>query len=537
LEVNILVHVIGNPWRRYPDSYAWQEVKYSLDEDIECRERSLRTEEGVRARTTIPILYKCIKPEHVILIVQDTILASQPRGESYSCVIETVESQIRRFLEDVSGDLYSEIRDKTRIIVAPGVGRFVNKTTINGGEVDVHINMCGNLQDFYSYVLLRMAYNLLEVVRRSSGGGGDITLKVHLDLTHGINYMPTLTYKALLDVIPIIATYANEERAGIGEGGDPRLRVYLATYNSEPVIPLVRGEHEYVIHVVEKLIVRSNGNLGLTPTFEAPQDAKLLAPSRRCVERLNLNVEEVSKEVNQVSKDILGKLESNPSSLSAFAGSLVNGLPLLLLKTMPKTSLSYYVENLLEAYVNSINVRLTPSTNSITLEVSRKARLTRASIAIAKLLLARDLIKLRYELEYSDDNGISLSDLQKLASIAFGWNERLRLVIANDIRTIENRVKGCSSGVACEKLQGGEWVMLKEIFEESREGVEECREDFLRESNEQRNFIQHSGLHRCLVEVRMQDNRIMVRYNSELYKKQENLLHSIASKGLVGVKI
>jgi len=122
LEVNILVHVIGNPWRRYPDSYAWQEVKYSLDEDIECRERSLRAEEGVRARTTIPILYKCIKPEHVILIVQDTILASQPRGESYSCVIETVESQIRRFLEDVSGDLYSEIRDKTRIIVAPGVG-------------------------------------------------------------------------------------------------------------------------------------------------------------------------------------------------------------------------------------------------------------------------------------------------------------------------------------------------------------------------------------------------------------------------------
>lgn len=55
-------------------------------------------------------------------------------------------------------------------------------------------------------------------------------MKVHLDLSHGINYMPALTLKALLDIIPVIAAYIDK---GNSSNNSQDIRVTLITYNSQ----------------------------------------------------------------------------------------------------------------------------------------------------------------------------------------------------------------------------------------------------------------------------------------------------------------
>ncbi len=520
LELRLLTYVIGNPWSKYPKEYAWREVRYRLDDAVRCRSENI---DSRMARTTLPILYKCIKPEILIFVIQDTILA-QPIDGSYGDVVRAIESQLHKFLEQIDGNLYHEIKDKMRVIVAPGVGRFINTASANSGDVRFEINICGSLQEFYSYVFLRLASIMLEAVKAKVGSGGLNTLEVHLDLTHGINYMPTLTYKALIDIIPVIAAYI---------GGDERgreVKVNFITYNSEPVISGVSEEHEFTVHIVENLKVREGGNFGLIPSFEAPW-GRLFKSNDRCIRE---NVGEVGKSIAEASDNIANNMGLNVELLSAYAGSLVNGLPLLLLKTIPEVELKDYVGNVVEAYYDMIKVNTSRQEcrkARITVNISRKAQLTRTSIAIAKLLLARDLIRLRYEVKYDEEKGVSLEDLKRLVKIAFNWNERLRVVVSRDIYEVEEESK---------KLPRGEWIPwggYESRVKQGEGGLSEkagdCMDKF--DDREQRNFIQHSGLHRCLVEVKVEEGRVTLRYSPERYGRFSKDIHFTASKGLVRV--
>jgi hypothetical protein len=59
---------------------------------------------------------------------------------------------------------------------------------------------------------------------------------------------------------------------------------------------------------------------------------------------------------------------------------------------------------------------------------------------------------------------------------------------------------------------------------------EECREEFNALDRFERNFLQHSGLHRCLTEIRINDMRI--RYSKALSEDLLKKVYEIATKGL-----
>jgi CRISPR-associated protein Csx1 len=264
--VDILISVIGSPWQEYPKTFRWRMARYEFSDDIECVDGK---PDYVKSRTTLAALHECLKPQYVIVVAQDTILVKNPeelRGDySYDDVIRDVENIVEEFLKKADmevgrgggerkGNIYGEIGSKLSMIVAPGSGRFRNLMSVGAEKVTLNLEVCGSLEDYYSYLLLSLASHMLAIVERE---GPLSQLKVHLDISHGINYMPALTYKALTDLLPVIAAYI----------GGRDVIVKLSTYNSEPV--LEDGDTS-VIHRVEELRVREGGNFGLIPSYEIP---------------------------------------------------------------------------------------------------------------------------------------------------------------------------------------------------------------------------------------------------------------------------
>jgi CRISPR-associated protein Csx1 len=553
--VDILISVIGSPWHVYPDpdKMRWYEAEYKFSDDVECVDGK---PDYVRSRTTLAALHECLKPQYVIVVAQDTILVKNP-GElrsdySYDDVIKDVENIVEEFLkkadmevgrggEKRKGNIYDEVGSKLSIIVAPGSGRFRNLMSVGAEEVTVNLEVCGSLEDYYSYLLLSLASHMLAIIERE---GPLSQLKVHLDLSHGINYMPALTYKAVTDLLPVIAAYI-----GGGEEGKGRdVVVKLSTYNSEPV--LKKGDTS-LIHRVEELKVREGGNFGLAPSYEVPSQRKprskprLLTLNRYCAENAGLDkVEELGRRIESISGELVDRLNLDGGRLSAFAGSLANGLPLLLLETMPTTRLRDYVEQVLCEYrrnvVVNFNVR---SSNEVDVRMFRLAKLRRSTVAVAKILLASELIKSRPKLtniRYSDD-GVSLRDLNSLVDVAFSWSERLRITTSNELRNIETNYMRNR-----ERLKAGEWTRYTDIMctREPRgscepEGGEpecsKCECDMLDKANEQRNFLQHAGLHRCIVMVKAQDGDVWLKYDFDLCGELRGKVYKVACKGLVSV--
>jgi CRISPR-associated protein Csx1 len=551
--VDILISVIGSPWHVYPDpdKMRWYRAEYKFSDDVECVDGK---PDYVRSRTTLAALHECLKPQYVIVVAQDTILVKNPAelkdDYSYDDVIKDVENIVEEFLKradmEVGRDgevrrayIYDEVGSKLSIIVAPGSGRFRNLMSVGAKQVTINLDVCGSLEDYYSYLLLSLASHMLAIVERE---GPLSKLKVHLDLSHGINYMPALTYKAVTDLLPVIAAYI-----GGGEEGKERdVVVKLSTYNSEPVL---KNEDISLIHRVEELKVREGGNFGLAPSYERPSQRKprLLTLNRYCAENAGLNkVKELGRRIGSISGELADRLNLDGDRLSAFAGSLTNGLPLLLLETMPTTRLHDYVEQVLREYrrnvVVNFNVR---SSNEVDVRMLRLARLPRDTVAVAKILLASELIKSRPKLtniRYSD-HGVSLRDLNSLTRVAFSWSTRLRLTTSHELNRIENTIEQMKDQG---RLKAGEWIRYADVmythepkgsYELEGGGPErsKCECNILDRDDEQRHFLQHAGLHRCIVMVKVQDGDVWLKYDFDLCKELREKVYEVACRGLVRV--
>ncbi len=195
--------------------------------------------------TLIPLLVKayrelgCGGDVRVILIVLDTLLARcrdvlgeradyeyivdvvrgyvmHHVGEFIDECIKSVESKYR----DILLDLKSNLDRIVYVVVAPGVGVFSSKSS-------VIYRFNGLIKQFYMYVLCKVLKHVLEFKPN----------EIWLDLSHGINYMPTITYRAVVDVMEIVKLYG--------------LNTVLKLYNSDPY---PRGRVRDVVLKIHKLV-------------------------------------------------------------------------------------------------------------------------------------------------------------------------------------------------------------------------------------------------------------------------------------------
>jgi len=434
---SVLVAPWGNPWRG-PGSkeLGWKEVTYVLNG------------ERLKSRSSLPLLLNVVKPSKAFIIVLDTVADEQELTRSvklsdnpYRGLVEGVKD---RFLGFIKGDLGVDGK-LVEVIVAPGVGRFRI-----GGLQGKYSEFKGEMADFYSYVLL-------ELSRRLPLEEEDFTLC--LDLTHGINYMPTLTYRAVKELLGVMAVK--------GRGVKPEERkVRFKAYNAEP---FVKEGEELQIHVVEDSLVAPN------PCKEA------ISNNKKFLDPLNLAPQECKK----LSEEKLGLIRGalNVDELNAFLGAVANGLPLALYSFHPEVEkLEEFIDRIIKVYEGYISV----CSEENVFKVERHTSFTKDFNALVKAYATAKAVNLPRKSE------VSLEDLHEVRKKFFSKLEVFKILISRELKEVEERVKESKP----EELQG--WRSLNELLQPSKLG-EPGVENF-----DYRNFLAHSGLERNAVEVRLE---------------------------------
>ena len=429
---DILIAPWGNPSQ-------WREVKYNFENCI------------VKSKSSLPVLVDCIKPSQIVIIVLDTLAKS---GIKYDDVILSAETLCEEFIENELG-----INSKSiKIIVAPGVGLFPNGI------------FKGKMADYYAHILFKL-------IDTFSMENWLQSITIHLDLTHGMNFMPTLTYRALREISGILALTRD---------------VKLKVYNSDPY---VKESKELSINTVES-------------THVLPDPCRnTVSKSLRLLEPVNLTSEERRK----LFKDDLQECKKyiNHRELNAFLSSVVNGLPLVLSTFYPDPNDLKVCLNLVESlYKNYVHV----STTNGKLYIKRAVSYGNDFIVCTKAYLTAQVINIKRKSE------LSLRELHELRRLVFSKISKLDSTISYDLFWIIDKVV---KNNLINDLR--EWVIFAKAL-----GKDVKSPDF-------RNFLAHSGLERNILEIKYNyaknkslEESLVIRYN----QKMLDVILDYSSKGL-----
>ena len=310
----------------------------------------------------------------------------------------------------------------------PGRGKFPNS------EFD------GSLTDFYYLLFKRMACLLMD--------GFEDLEEVHLDLSHGINFMPVLTYRIIRRLLGMMALVK---------------KVKLTVYNSDPHVKGVAGS-PLRINVVEE------------STFN-PEPYSLKANKVRVLRsRTEKNLGRVIDEAFRGAN--VGKKHW------AFLGALYNGLPLALTTFFPDT-------NPLKKAIDSAEALYFRETEIIEsekgLRVLRNLEFTKHFEVMVSLWFMAELME---RMGLSRKEILEVGDIEYITNSIFGYDERFKSRILNEIR----RIKEMGDKISCE------WNLYNSIMNAEAGTIDK------------RNFIAHAGFERNAVELRKVNENIQVRY-------------------------
>jgi CRISPR-associated protein Csx1 len=371
-------------------------------------------------------------------------------------------SQVRSlYLDFVKERIGLDLCGNLKVVVAPGVGTFkVNNS---------YVRFEGSLSDFYVYVLFKL-YEAFSSI--------DDDLVIHLDLSHGVNFMPSLTLAVLERLLGSLSLAKN---------------VRLKVYNSEPYVRDVTKE--LTIHLVE--------DKSVSPRL----DPKPLATRGKCA-----LLKAFSKLESPEEREVLREASLNDeelSELNAFLSSIVNGLPLALYTFYPDSEdLKGRIERVVELWRGAIKV----------IRREGETRIVRRSLFtddFAKLVVLGLVAR---ALKLSRKEAVSLEELHEVRKRFFSrWSRRFDIMISSGLHEIENAVKDRR-----EALVDGRWVRLRAVLCEARKGVG---------GFDPRHFLAHSGLERNVTELMVEGPEIKLRYAPEELKK----VLDASSKGLAWV--
>jgi len=385
------------------DFDRWSEVKYRFGDTV-----------GV-GRSTLPLLQRVIKPDWTVIVISDTLGRD---FTSYEALKNDVLSRLDSFLETIGAGRELDV------LIAPGVGHFREGAFL------------GEAMDAYYYIL----YRLSQILPPNEN------LEVHFDITHGINYLTFLVYRALRDLLGISAI-ANDVR--------------LRAYNSDPY---VRGiSSELNINLIEDTDVYPS-----PLNRPVPGASKLLKPARdggTSGKKLGFILENAGIEK---------KIREIKPWLDSWIGSVFFGLPLAFLEEFRSPDA---LEDLLENVVSIWNSGIEVSPRKVVRGIGfREGFATLVKAAFQMKVLER----------YRAEPPFTLEDLYEISRSIFRGSTRERAV--TEIGKIEDE--------AIARMKGGEttdWIPLKEFLGFSRANVQV----------KPRNFLAHAGLEVNVTEVRI----------------------------------
>ncbi|RLG74363.1 MAG: TIGR01897 family CRISPR-associated protein [Thermoprotei archaeon] len=454
-KVKVLIASWGNPWSNFSksrlkyESLRWDEVKYVIND------------KELMSRSSLPLLYDYIEPSKVIILVPDSV--AYGHLSNYYELINKVRSMYEEFLDSTLK--FNPGKHKVDIAVTPSVGNYDNCLF----DCDI--------PDFKVYVLYYIAEVLNELISEVSNDIHETNLEIHLDLTHGVNYMPTLTYSVVNDIATILSVFSN---------------VRLMVYNSEPYS---KGVDVLRIHVVED---RSTFNW---PIYMAVNHKSLFR------KRVKLKVNE-SRFLDERIRCMLGSKLENLKSLHCIAASIQYGLPLIIYE--------FFIEDILKIGSSLINIyrdyiAVNYDSGSNKLRVFRRLGLTNDAYNLLKMwFTALMLNHLSPYIKIKVIKDVDIELLKLTTKGIFRKNTLLVSKISRDLHEIESNVKKLGRHVHS-------WIPYETLVE--RPG-----------KVDRRNFVAHSGLLSRHIEVKPNEtcNNIYIRHvdsaKNELIKLCEDSL-------------
>ncbi|MEM4603235.1 MAG: CRISPR-associated CARF protein Csx1 [Desulfurococcaceae archaeon] len=425
---SVLISTLGDP-------SAWNPVEYIYDKS------------SFKSIFTIPLFnYITPKPDTIILIVLDTII--DEKISSYGDLIEKVCSKYKDLISKETGLSC----DRVKIIVAPGVGRFQPKNK------DLFFNFIGKLSDFYAYIMFEISKLLAE---------SEMEVTIHLDITHGINFMPSLTLLATKKISSVLALTRNNVR--------------LKVYNAEPYRKSVTERLN--IHLVED-----------SPVF-IEYDLMPLGAKGKCV-LLKGNVVSYEGDLRTLTSNC----DKMRNKLNAFLSSIFNGLPLAVYTFYPDVAeLENTINKIVEIWRENIKVTL----NEKEVYVKRNLSFSEDFVKLTQIWLITKTLNLSRRTE------VSYNELDSLRENFFSkFSEKIDSMISRDLYRVERNVK--EKGEKCK-----DWVKLRTIYGESKDFTE-------------RDFLAHSGLEMNVTEVKYDGQSIMLRYaEDEMKNVIKGCLHGL----------
>jgi len=408
------------PWG---DPKGWDEILYSF----KGRDKN--------SRTSLKILVDTIQPDKLFIIGLDTLI--EEKVFSYVEVVEKAKNKLSTYCKDF------EIKS-SEIIIAPGVGEFS------------HNIFKGNALDYYYYITAKLIEKFLEHY--------DEEFEVHLDLTHGINFMPVLTYRSVKEILEILSIFT---------------KVNFIVYNADPYIKNITKSLS--INIIEE------GKIFSRAFNSGTHDHKILTPRDL--------IEEERRKLYEDELKILRNI--NMKEISAFLGSIYNGLPLALFSFFPDLKiLNNIIPIILDIYRRYIKIEVREKLEvKRRLEFNEKFKILLFVYLISNLLEKNNIISER-KLE------VKLKEIKELNSKLFKFDKRSYVRIDKEVYNLEKDIKDKNID---------QWKLYNEILERNIGEID------------QRNFLAHAGFEGNSIEVKKEDKELLLRYKQEQKETIKNL--------------
>jgi len=437
MDFKILIGTWGKP-------DFWQETEYRF-ENL-----------SVQSKTSLLLLKQKINPDKILIIALDTIadLTNQSpelQLDYRSLVQNRAKEKIAKFCKDNEITLNP---DKD-IMIATGNGSFPG------------LIFQGRMQDYYYlifYLLCNAFLNIIEKLKSEICPGqneaakrpfDDCTIEIHLDLTHGINFMPVLTYRALKEIASLLEVFID-------------VRFYV--YNSEPYAK----DKPLQIHKIEE-------SINLTPLF--PHD--YVEDNLIRLLKWEKTNSEPAPGLKQQIRALCGNLQ--PDDLNLFFSSLLHGLLLALISYLPEqTIISNSINNAIELFYGNFKLQWDNNTLSLerTLSLTDHFQAINVAYLILKLL---DLSGIKNQKEMSLQ---CMSDLNKIIYKKFPL---IQNIIANELYAVGKKV---------ENVKTDQWKPLISLEVNKKPG-----------SPDFRNFMAHAGLEKNITLVKNLNEKPFLKYD------------------------
>ncbi len=403
--MKLLIAPWGNP-------FSWNEVEYHF-EGLTCR-----------SKTSLPLLIQKLKPDRILILVADSLADTKgnTRIENYTDIKHIVEQKIKRFLKENS-------IPEAEICVLPGTGYFPN------GSFE------GQVLDYYYCLLHKLAE--LFVLEEIS--------EVHLDLTHGLNFMPVLTYRAIKEIVQVSNYFGS---------------IQFTAYNADPFV-----KRDAVIklnlHVVEN--TEEKPLLPLLSPYEVNESSKFFE---------KLVLDNTGKKLESVEKPWL-------KDVLTFLGGLVYGLPLVLTSFfVPSHEISSCLRRAIKVFEDKMEIFLTDQC----IHLRRKARLMPLFRVLVLVYMVSSLFEKDGILNHRYEE-IGLSLFKNIVDKLFGKHTIFKSTLNIEIKNIE-RLSNITT----------DWQLWNQIIERPVGNID------------QRNFFAHGGLERNAIELCRKNEDIRLRY-------------------------